>query len=149
MTTPPASGGTKQCFARGLLVSGLMTVSGCAMAPIRQPLVSSQPSFQVSGPSVTGYASWYRRSAALNRTCTGQRLNNNALSAASPTLPMGTTVRVTLLRENRSVIVRVNDCMPRGDRVIDLSEEAAKQLGLLNMGIARVRVTPVKMVETP
>jgi rare lipoprotein A len=62
---------------------------------------------------------------------------------------MGTTIRVTLLRENRSVIVLVNDCMPRGDRVIDLSEEAAKQLGLLNMGIARVRVTPVKMVETP
>jgi rare lipoprotein A len=63
---------------------------------------------------------------------------------------MGTTIRVTLLRETRSVIVLVNDCMPRGDRVIDLSEEAAKhQLGLLNMGVARVRVTPVKMVEIP
>lgn len=58
-------------------------------------------------------------------------------------------MQVTLLRENRSVIVLVNDCMPRSDRVIDLSEEAAKQLGLLNMGIVRVRVTPIKMVEPP
>lgn len=56
---------------------------------------------------------------------------------------MGTEVRVTLLHEDRSVIVRVDDCMPRGRRIIDLSVEAARELGLLQCGIAWVRVTPV------
>lgn len=56
---------------------------------------------------------------------------------------MGTVVRVALLHEDRSVIVRIDDCMPRGHRIIDLSVEAARELGLLERGVALVRVTPV------
>lgn len=95
------------------------------------------------GPSVVGFASWYRRGPHLQRTCTGQQLSDGELSAASPTLRAGTAVRVTLLQEDRSVIVRVNDCMPPGHRIIDLSVEAARELGLLQRGVALVRVTPV------
>jgi rare lipoprotein A len=95
------------------------------------------------GPSVVGMASWYRRGPRLVRTCTGEPLLNDRLSAASPVLPMGTRVRVTRLDGDRSVVVRVNDCMPRGRRMIDLSEEAARELGLLQCGVALVRITPV------
>lgn len=95
------------------------------------------------GPSVIGLASWYRRGPLLQRTCTGEPLLDGGLSAASPVLPMGTVVRVALLHEDRSVIVRIDDCMPRGHRIIDLSVEAARELGLLERGVALVRVTPV------
>jgi rare lipoprotein A len=69
------------------------------------------------------------------------------MTAASHSIPLGTQVRVTLLDDDRSIIVRVNDCMPRGHRILDLSEAAAEQLGLMNMGIARVTVTPVTLVD--
>ncbi|MGH7049204.1 MAG: septal ring lytic transglycosylase RlpA family protein [Acetobacteraceae bacterium] len=95
------------------------------------------------GPSVVGYASWYRRGPNLERTCTGKPMSDDGLSAASPVLPVGTRVRVALLQGDRSVIVVVDDCMPRGRRVIDLSVAAARELGLLRRGVALVRVTPV------
>ncbi len=97
----------------------------------------------VIGPSVVGYASWYKRGPHLERTCAGKPLLDNGLLAASPTLPVGTEVRVTLLHGDRSVIVWVDDCMPPGRRVIDLSVEAARELGLLQRGVALVQVTPV------
>lgn len=68
---------------------------------------------------------------------------NDALLAASPTLQVGTEARVTVLQDGRSVIVRIDDCMPPGHRIIDLSVEAARELGILRRGIAKVRVTPV------
>lgn len=95
------------------------------------------------GPSVVGFASWYRRGPNLERTCTGKPMSDDVLAAASPVLPVGTRVRVSLLQGDRSVIVVVNDCMPRGRRVIDLSVAAARELGLLRRGVALVRVTPV------
>jgi len=95
------------------------------------------------GPSIVGFASWYRFGRYLERTCAGQPLSDSGLLAASPTLPVGTEVRVTLLQDDRSVIVRVDDCMPRGHRIIDLSVEAARELGLLQRGVALVRVTPI------
>ncbi|MGH7104495.1 MAG: septal ring lytic transglycosylase RlpA family protein [Acetobacteraceae bacterium] len=95
------------------------------------------------GPSVVGFASWYRRGPNLERTCTGKPMSDDGLAAASPDLPVGTRARVALVRGDRSVIVVVDDCMPRGRRVIDLSVAAARELGLLQRGVALVRVTPV------
>ncbi len=107
-------------------------------------LLSSEASTAVAvGPSLVGLASWYRRGPSLQRTCTGEPLSDDRLFAASSVVPMGTEVRVTLLYDDRSVIVRVNDCMPRGHRIIDLTEEAARELGLIQSGVALVRVTPV------
>jgi rare lipoprotein A len=71
------------------------------------------------------------------------------LSAASPTLPMGTMVRVSCPLEHRSIVVQVNDRMPHGHRVIDLSEKAARLLGLTQKGIETVSVTPVELAENP
>lgn len=96
-----------------------------------------------AGPSVVGVASWYRRGPHLKRTCSGRPLSDDGLLAASPALPVGTEARVTLLQDGRSVIVLVDDCMPKGHRVIDLSVEAARELGLLQRGVGLVRVTPV------
>jgi rare lipoprotein A (peptidoglycan hydrolase) len=88
----------------------------------------------------TGQASWYGYEAG-NMTATGERYNARALTAAHKTLPFGTRVRVTNLRNSRSVVVRINDRGPyiRG-RIIDLSAAAAEQVGLTTSGVAKVRV---------
>ena len=100
-------------------------------------------------PAVTGVASWYRTGWHLHRTYSGAILNNNALTAASSVLPMGTKVRVERIDEDRSVVVVVNDRMPPNHRVIDLSEIAAKDLGLMGCGVATVTVTPIVVASAP
>jgi rare lipoprotein A (peptidoglycan hydrolase) len=88
-----------------------------------------------------GVASWYGRPFHGRRTATGERYDMNSMSAAHPTLPLPSYVRVTNLKSGTSVIVRVNDRGPFAhDRVIDLSREAARHLGLLKDGIAAVEV---------
>lgn len=71
-------------------------------------------------------------------------MNANALAAAHRSLPFGTRVRVENLNNHRSVIVRINDRGPfiRG-RVIDLTRGAASQIGMLQSGVARVKITVV------
>jgi rare lipoprotein A len=101
------------------------------------------------GPEIIGTASWYRTGYRLHRTYSGQILNNNAFTAASTVLPMGTVVRVARIDDSRSVIVRVNDRMPYNHRVIDLSEIAARELGMMGCGVATVTVTPVEMASAP
>jgi rare lipoprotein A len=86
----------------------------------------------------TGLASWY---GSGKRAADGSAFDKNALTAAHKTLPMGTTVRVTNLVNNQSVIVRITDRGPfAGNRVLDLSEGAAKQIDLYRMGVAKVRI---------
>ena len=88
--------------------------------------------------SMTGVASYYWQP---QRVASGGWFNPNALTAAHKTLPFGTRVRVTHLRNGRSVVVRINDRGPyiRG-RIIDLSKRAAGVIGMRGSGIARVRV---------
>jgi rare lipoprotein A len=69
------------------------------------------------------------------------------MTAASPVLPIGTTVRVARLDGSASVVLTVNDRMPRGHRILDVTELAARKLGLLAEGLAEVSVTPVTMAE--
>jgi rare lipoprotein A len=96
-----------------------------------------------------GTASWYRPGPGLHRTCTGEVFTGNGMTAASHTIPVGTQVRVALLDDDsRSIVVRVDDCMPRGRRILDLSEGAAARLGLVSLGVARVTVTPVMLVDS-
>ena len=87
-----------------------------------------------------GSASWY---ALTSKTASGERMNPNALTAAHRSWPFGTTVLVENLGNGRSVVVRVNDRGPFvGGRIIDLSKAAAAQIGMINSGTAKVRVTP-------
>lgn len=89
----------------------------------------------------TGIASWYGPDFNGGRTADGEWYDMHAMSAAHPTLPLPTLVRVTNLGNGRQVVVRVNDRGPFvKNRLIDLSYAAAEELGFANKGTARVRV---------
>jgi len=90
---------------------------------------------------ISGIASWYGPGFHGNRSASGERYNQNAMTAAHRSLPFGTKVQVTNLNNGRSVIVRINDRGPyvRG-RVIDLSAAAARVLGVMQSGVAPVRL---------
>ncbi len=88
-----------------------------------------------------GKASWYKMG---HTTASGERMNARALAAAHRTLPFGTRVRVENLSNGRSVVVRINDRGPfTGGRVIDVTQGAAEELGMIRSGVARVKVTVV------
>ena len=89
-----------------------------------------------------GYASWYGPGFHGKKTANGEIFNQNLISAAHRTLPLPSIVKVTNL-ENGKVLhfVRVNDRGPFAkNRIIDLSKKAAKELGFVNRGVAKVRV---------
>ncbi|SET02197.1 septal ring lytic transglycosylase RlpA family protein [Anaerobranca gottschalkii] len=91
--------------------------------------------------AVVGVASWYGDKFHGNKTASGEIYDKNKLTAAHRTLPFGTLVEVTFLRTGKSVVVRINDRGPFVDgRVIDLSEAAAREIGLRPYGIGDVRV---------
>lgn len=88
-----------------------------------------------------GVASWYGDDFHGRLTANGEVYDMNALTAAHPTLPLPSLVKVTNLKNNRSLIVRVNDRGPYvNDRLIDLSRKTADLLGLRHAGLAKVRV---------
>ena len=94
-----------------------------------------------NGYDETGTASYYGAKHHGKKTASGEPVNQNALTGAHRRLPFGTQVKVTNLNTDKSVVVRINDRGPhtRG-RLIDLSRQAAAQLGMLSSGTARVRV---------
>lgn len=86
-----------------------------------------------------GIASWYGPGFHGRKTASGERFNQNALTAAHRYLPFGTQVKVTNLRNGNSVVVRINDRGPfTGGRIIDLSAGAARLIGVKSSGIAPV-----------
>lgn len=95
-----------------------------------------------SGKAVRGgMASWYGPGFAGRRTANGETFNPRQMTAAHRTLPFGSKVRVTHARSGRSVIVRINDRGPYAKgRVIDLSQAAARKLGIISAGHARVNL---------
>ena len=87
----------------------------------------------------TGMASWYGGARWHGKmTASGVRYDQNKLTAAHATLPIGTKVRVQLAGSDRSVVVVINDRPGTRRRIIDLSRQAAAELGILNQGIAVV-----------
>ena len=91
--------------------------------------------------SFTGIASWYGKRFHGLRTASGERYDMTAFTAAHPSLPFGSRVRVTNLANDHSVVVIINDRGPFvKTRLIDVSHAAAKQLGILADGVAEVRV---------
>jgi rare lipoprotein A len=88
-----------------------------------------------------GYASWYGAEFHNKRTANGEIFDKNRLTGAHKTLPLPSVVRVTNIENNKSVVLRVNDRGPfTSDRLIDVSERAAKLLEFPNKGVTRVRV---------
>ena len=91
-----------------------------------------------------GLASYYANRYNGRKTRSGTRYNPKKLTAAHPTLPFGTKVRVLNLTNDREVIVTVNDrCRSRKFPFIDLSRAAAAELGFLGKGTARVKIIPL------
>ncbi|KZN16518.1 MULTISPECIES: septal ring lytic transglycosylase RlpA family protein [Pseudomonas] len=109
----------------------LSLLAGCASTDVVDP----------HGYDMTGVASYYGAKHHGKRTASGERFNQHGLTAAHRQLPFGTRVKITNLNNDRSCVVRINDRGPysRG-RLIDVSREAAEQLGMLRSGTAKVRV---------
>ncbi len=88
----------------------------------------------------TGKASWYGAGFEGRTTASGESFSCSGRTAAHPFLPFGTKVRVTNVENGKSVVVRINDRMGQGKRIIDLSEGAAKHIDMIEKGIVKVRV---------
>lgn len=89
----------------------------------------------------TGMASWYGGRWIGRKTANGERYQHDDLTAAHRTLPFGTFVRVTNLRNKKSTVVRINNRGPyTKGRIIDLSKRAATSLGFIQSGVARVQL---------
>jgi rare lipoprotein A len=94
-----------------------------------------------------GEASWYGKEFSGRKTASGETFNPDYLTAAHRTLEFGTYVRVTNLKNNKSVIVKINDRGPvKKTRIIDLSERAAKEIDMINDGVVPVKLELVKIV---
>ena len=92
-----------------------------------------------------GVATYYAARYKGRRTSSGERYNPAKLTAAHNDLPLGTKVKVTNLDNDQEVVVTVNDrCKKRKTRLIDLSKAAAKELGFLRQGKARVLITALE-----
>jgi rare lipoprotein A len=103
--------------------------------------VNSQPPPGKTPSTNTGTASYYAAKYHGRQTANGEIYDMHRLTAAHRTLPFGTVVKVTNLDNHRSVVVRVNDRGPFIDgRVIDLSWEAARTIGMVQSGLAPVKL---------
>ena len=95
-----------------------------------------------------GVASYYADRFHGRKTASGKRYNKQALTAAHKTLPLGTKVRVTNVRNGETVDVEINDRGPYVQgRVIDLSKAAARELGMVGAGVAQVRLEIIKSAD--
>lgn len=97
--------------------------------------------FPLHAQTQKGKASFYSKRATGARTSSGERLHHDSLTCAHRTYPFGTLLKVTNERNGKWVVVRVTDRGPHSrGRIIDLSHAAAKRIGIINQGVATVKV---------
>jgi rare lipoprotein A len=127
-----------------------------AAPPAAAPLAAVPPAPLAAPPvarakrSKIVMASYQGRGTAGRLTATGELYNPDKLTAASRTLPMGSTIKVTSLATGRSVNVRINDRGPFvHGRSLDLSKRAAERIGITDGGVGRVRITRVSSHPVP
>src|ERR1700726_3031590 len=148
-------------LAHGLAMAFLVASLGAAQGPnnseatpARARSVESKPDIRkqasTKAPFQIGTASWYGSYFDGKPTASGEAYDMHDLTAAHPTLPLGSYVRVTNLHNGRAVVVRVNDRGPivQG-RIIDLSYGAAQVLQFQEKGLQRVRLDVVKRGDRP
>ena len=131
-----------------LALACLFFLSGCIPfvgLPKRESRAVSPP--ESTGKVQYGKASWYGDKEHGNASASGEKFSRYSYTAAHKALPFGTVVRVTNLDNGRKVVVRINDRGPyvKG-RVIDLSYAAAKAVGLIGSGVAKVKI---EVLSTP
>jgi rare lipoprotein A len=135
----------KRHFAVTFVVTSAFLAVASAGAHARGKARSLEPSAsrETSTWSETGVASYYGPAFNGHRAASGARFDEMALTAAHPWLPFGTKVKVTLTGTSRTVIVTITDRLYFGRRILDLSVAAARQLGIINRGLAEVSLLPV------
>ena len=133
-------------MGRPVVCLGLLT--GLPIVLFAQSASSAPPTSTISPVVHTGFASYYAKRATGSRTASGEKLHHDSLTCAHRTYPFGTRLKVTTPSNGRSVVVRVNDRGPfvRG-RIVDLSWGAARELGILAQGIAKVTVELAGPIE--
>jgi rare lipoprotein A len=135
----------------------LMALAGCS-SPSPPGVYKLGSPYQIQGrwyypeydPNYdrVGTASWYGEPFHGRQTANGEVFDRDMVTAAHPTLPLPSLVRVVNLQNRRELVVRVNDRGPFvDDRLIDLSQEAARQLGFEGQGLAPVRVQFVSLAD--
>ena len=130
-------------FKTGLLAYLLFPVAvmGREEKPVRDTVLPKHHHKLAAIKVQYGIASYYANKFEGRKTYTDEIFSQQKLTAASNTLPMHTWVRVTNLRNHRTVVVKINDKMhPRNKRLIDLSRAAAEKLGYAGRGLTHVRI---------
>jgi rare lipoprotein A len=128
----------------GCAVAGLIALSPKSEARSSVSSLPPRPSAIPKEAPETGEASWYGEEFQGNETANGEIYDLNGLTAAHPTLPFGTTVKVTNLNNRKNILLRINDRGPYfGRRLIDVSWAAAKRLGFIDSGTTPVRIEVV------
>ncbi len=121
---------------------------GNAIAQEKVKSVQSKPGKQ--SKFRYGVASYYAKKFSGRKTATGSVYNPNRYTAACNVLPLKSWIRVTNLRNKKSVIVRITDRLHRKNkRLVDLSFVAAKKLGYISRGLTRVKVEVLKDYHPP
>lgn len=115
--------------------------AGSAAAASAEP---RGPCRAAGGTCTSGIASWYGKELQGRRTASGEKFDRSDLTAAHPSLPFQTRLQVTNLANGRTVTVRVNDRGPGHGRLIDLSEAAARQIGMTGRGYTLVEMHVAK-----
>src|SRR6185437_2789122 len=155
MRTRIAQSLTIACLVSLGAAQGPNSSGSAKYAAVSQKLVQAiKPSAGFSGnhsrPYEVGTASWYGQDFEGKPTASGEPYNMYDLTAAHPTLPLGTFVKVTNLRNRRAVVVRINDRGPIvPGRIIDVSYSAAKMLRFHAAGVQRVRLDIVPPQKAP
>jgi rare lipoprotein A len=117
----------------GFVIVLIVAFNGCGAIHNTQMYEMSKIQF--------GSASWYANDFHGNKTSSGEKYNKDDFTAAHRMLPFGTIVKVTNVKNGRSAYVRINDRGPhKASRKVDLSYAAAKKIGMINDGVARVRL---------
>jgi rare lipoprotein A len=145
-------------FTTGLVMAALVGSTAIAQTPPSTPKADAPPPAATpaapapaapaapapaagTGDAMEGLAAYYSNRLNGRKTASGQIFDQNALTGAHPTLPFGTKVKVTNTKNDRSVVVRINDRGPtQAGRVIDLSRAAAGKLGMLRAGLVPVKL---------
>jgi rare lipoprotein A len=114
------------------------------LAACRTHYTYPPPEAPAPGTVQEGTASWYGPGHHGKKTASGERFDQDDLTAAHPSWVFGTRVKVTLLSTGRDAVVRINDRFPAyKGRIIDLSRGAARRIGLIGPGTGRVRLEVV------
>jgi rare lipoprotein A len=132
----------------GSSASTALAASVKAPPPPPSPAVKAKPAAKPRQWLEEGIASWYGEKFQGRTTAGGELFDMNQMTCAHRTLPLGTWLRVTNLRNHRTAFVRVNDRGPiLEDRIVDLSFAAAQTLGLDGVGLGQVRLEAVSLSD--